>query len=104
MARAIVDNINYVAQFTALLEEGEVSFVGRMTFWGTEIVAPVDMVHPLRWGFASPANLLPVPGCIATKCTVPVRNVEAKKEEKNGATPYRYDADDDAEPVCEMIV
>ena len=45
MACAIVDNIIYVA-LVWLSEGGKCSFVVRMTFWGTNIVAPVDVTHP----------------------------------------------------------
>jgi hypothetical protein len=53
---------------------------------GTSIAMRCHLVAQQHAGFSA-----------TTVCTV-----EAKKENKNGATPY--DADDDAEPVCEMIV
>jgi hypothetical protein len=45
--------------FVVLSEGGKYSFFVRLTFWGTEIVAPVHVVHPLRQGFAFPNKLVP---------------------------------------------
>ena len=46
MASAIVDNINYVARLSRCRREENDLFVVRMTFLGTNIVAPVAVVHP----------------------------------------------------------
>ena len=47
MACAIVDNRIYVARLCGCRREENALFVLNMTFLGTNIVAPVEMVHPV---------------------------------------------------------
>jgi hypothetical protein len=58
IAGAMVDNIIFVARLSRCRKEENHSSVVRVTFLGTMIVVPVHLVHPLRWGFASPAKLV----------------------------------------------
>jgi hypothetical protein len=58
---AMVNNIIFVARLLRCRKEEKHSSVVRVTFLGTTIVVPIHLVHPLRWGFASPAKLVPVP-------------------------------------------
>jgi hypothetical protein len=57
IAGAMVDNIIFVARLSRCRKEENHSSVVRVTFLGTTIVVPVHLVHPLRWGFASPPKL-----------------------------------------------
>ena len=58
MARAIVDNKNYVARLSRCRREENGSSVVRVTFLGTTIVVPVHLVHPVRQVYGTPNKLV----------------------------------------------
>jgi hypothetical protein len=73
IAGATVDNIIFVARVSRCRksEGGKSLFSCQSDVFGTTIVVPLHLVHPLRWGFASPA---PPQACTSTSTSTGTRN------------------------------
>ncbi len=83
---------NLLRAFSAVSEGGECLILQKEDIFGTTIVLPVHLVHPLRWGFAAVAKLVQLaPSKIGECSTIRITS-------RNGLVHVYL-----AERICEVI-